>query len=85
VPHFASPPRGVRRAYGSGQYPLPPADVRFAVEDPLPRAKGPGEQSETIKPAAGHRYHHGCAWWRIICRFRWASAFLLLRSGRRLA
>ena len=43
---------------GLDQHPTPPSAIEFAVEDPLPPAQGPGEQSETIEPAVGHRDHH---------------------------
>jgi hypothetical protein len=39
------------------QHPLPPPPIKFTVKDPLPRAKGSGEQSATIQPAVGHRHH----------------------------
>jgi hypothetical protein len=41
---------------------LPGQPFRLALKDPLPRAKGSGEQSETIQPAIGDRNHHGFAW-----------------------
>ena len=37
---------------------LPGQPFRLTRETPLPRAKGSGEQSETIQPAVGHRDHH---------------------------
>ena len=54
--------------YNLDQHPFPSPAVKTPVsatqltpQDPFPRAKGSGEQSETIQPAVRRRDHHGCA------------------------
>ena len=53
---------------------LPGQPVRLALKDALPRAKGSGEQSETILPTVGHRDHNLAAHHAQLRELRSASA-----------